>query len=123
MNRCHFTGRVVRDCETRHSQNDTPVSNFTLAVETGWGDYKRTEYPKFVMWKRQNLAQHLTKGKALIVSAELQERDYTDKEGNKRRSTEFVVRDIEFQQGGSGQQGQQNESQSSGVDDMDQSPF
>jgi len=110
MNICHFSGRITRDCETRYTQNGTSVSNFSLAVETGFGDYKRTEFPKFVLWKRENLVPHLTKGKAIAVSAELQERDYTDKEGNKRRSTEFVVRDIEFQQGGGGQ-GQQQQTQ------------
>ena len=106
MNICHFSGRLTRDCETRYTQNGTAVTNFSLAVETGFGDYKRTDFPKFVLWKRENLAQYLTKGKPIVVSAEMQERQWQDKEGNNRRSIEFVVRNVEFQQGDSKQQGQ-----------------
>lgn len=113
MNICIFSGRITADVETRYANNGTPVSNFSLAVETGFGDYKRTEFPKFVLWKRENLAQYLTKGKPITVTAELQERKWSDKEGNNRRSIEFVVRDLEFQQGqskqGQGQQGGQQD--------------
>jgi single-strand DNA-binding protein len=78
-------------------------------VDSGFGEYKRTDFPKFVLWKRENLVQHLTKGKALTVTSELQERKWQDKEGNNRKSIEFIVRDLEFQQGdpkgGQGSQG------------------
>ena len=112
MNTCIFSGRLTADPETRYTQSGTPVSNFTLAVDSGFGEYKRTDFPRFVLWKRENLVQHLTKGKALTVTAELQERKYQDKDGNNRKSIEFIVRDLEFQQGdpkssGQGQQTQQ----------------
>jgi single-strand DNA-binding protein len=117
MNICIFSGRITAGVETRYTQNGTPVSNFSLAVETGFGDYKRTEFPKFVLWKRENLAQHLTKGKPITVTAELQERKWQDKEGNNRRSIEFVVRDLEFQQGQSKQSGQGQQGGQSSEDD------
>ena len=128
MNICIFSGRITADVETRYTNNGTPVSNFSLAVETGFGDYKRTEFPKFVLWKRENLAQHLTKGKPITVTAEMQERKWSDKEGNNRRSIEFVVRDLEFQQGqskqnGQGQGGQQDDPFAFSGGDPNQAPF
>lgn len=106
MNICIFSGRLTRDCETRYTQSGTPVSNFSIAVETGFGDYKRTEFPKCVLWKRENLAQYLTKGKPITITAELQEKKWQDNQGQNRRTVEFVVRDVEFQQGNPGGQGQ-----------------
>lgn len=99
MNICIFSGRLTRDCETRYTQNGTPVSNFSLAVETGFGDYKRTEFVKCVLWKRENLAQYLTKGKPITITAEFQEKKWQDQQGQNRRTVEFVVKDLEFQQG------------------------
>lgn len=110
MNTCFFSGRITADPDTRYTKQGTPVSNFTLAVDSGFGEHKRTDFPRFVLWKRENLVQHLTKGKAITVMAELQERKYQDKNGNDRKAMEFVVRDVEFQQGSpkGGQQGQQH---------------
>ena len=99
MNTCIFSGRITADAKTRYTQSGTPVSNFTLAVDSGFGEYKRTDFPRFVLWKRENLIQHLTKGKAIAVTAEYQERKYQDKDGNNRKAIEFIVRDLEFQQG------------------------
>ena len=108
MNICIFSGRLVADAEQRFTQSGTSVSNFALAVDSGFGEYKRTDFPKFVLWKRDNLIPHLTKGKALTVTAELQERKFQDKEGNNRKAIEFVVRDLEFQKGGNGSQSAQS---------------
>ena len=99
MNTCIFSGRLTADAETRYTQSGTAVSNFTLAVDSGFGEYKRTDFIKCVLWKRENLAQYLKKGKAIVITAELQNRKYQDKDGNNRQSTEFIVRDLEFQQG------------------------
>jgi len=110
LNICHFSGRLTADCTQRYTQSGTPVSNFTLAVETGYGDYKRTEFIKCVLWKRENLVQYLTKGKPVVVTAELQERKWQDQNGNNRYTTEFVVQNLEFQVG----QGKQGDNQRQG---------
>lgn len=112
MNICHFSGRITADAEKRFTQSGTPVSNFTLAVETGFGDYKRTEFIRCVLWKRENLVQYLIKGKPIVVTAELQERKWQDKNGNNRYTTEFVVQGLEFQVGQTrSSQSQQSEPQ------------
>jgi single-strand DNA-binding protein len=115
MNIAFFSGRLTGDPETKYTKQGTPVSNFTLAVDSGFGDYKRTDFPRFNLWKRENLVKFLTKGKAITVTAEYQERKYQDRDGNNRKAIEFVVRDLEFQQGdpkGGGQSKQTQQAQS-----------
>ncbi len=115
MNICIFSGRLTADATTRYTQSGTPVTNVNLAVETGFGDYKRTEFPKLVLWKRENLVQYLTKGKPVTVTCEMQTRKWQDQQSNNRQSIEFVVQHLEFQVGDSKQQGS-NQGQGKGQD-------
>jgi single-strand DNA-binding protein len=117
MNLCIFSGRITKDAETRYTQSGTPVSSFSIAVDCGFGEHKRTEFPRLVLWKRENLVKHLTKGKAISITCEMQERSWEDQDGQKRRQVEYVVKDLEFQQGAP------RGSQSVQVDQMDDTPF
>ena len=99
MNLCMFSGRITRDCDTRYTQSGKPVSNFCIAVDTGFGEYKRTEFINCVLWNREGIGNYLTKGKAVTISGEYAESKYTDKDGNERRKVEIKVDQIEFQQG------------------------
>ena len=122
MNLCIFSGRLTRDGETRYTQSGKPVTNFCIAVDTGFGDYKRTEFINCVLWNREGIGPHLVKGKPITISGEYAERKYNDRDGNERRIVEIKVDNIEFQQGsardGEGQQerqqGQRGNSQSRG---------
>lgn len=99
MNSCNFSGRLTRDVEVRHTQNGKAVLNYTIAVDCGWGDKKRTEFVNCITWDKEALAPHLTKGKAVIITgAEMQTRKY-QKDGIEKTAVEFTVRDLEFQQG------------------------
>ena len=113
MNHCVFSGRIVADADTRYTTNGTPISNFRIAVDSGYGEHKRTDFINCVLWKKEQLAQHLTKGKAVIVSGEYQGREYDDRNGNKQRIVEIIVRDVEFQQGQPRQDGGQGNQQQS----------
>ena len=99
MNICHFSGRLGSDAEIRYTRDGTAKTTFNLAVDSGSGDYKRTDWIRCVLWKREKLAQYLTKGKPVIVTGEYQEQKWTDKDGQERRMVEIVVRELEFQQG------------------------
>lgn len=98
MNMCIFSGRITRDAETRYTQGGTAITTLSIAVESGSGDYKRTDFPELKIWKREKLAPHLTKGKAITVTCEM-ETERWEKDGQKRQAIRFVVRDLEFQQG------------------------
>ena len=110
MNHCTFSGRLVADAEMRYTASGTPVTSFRIAVDTGFGEHKRTDFINCVLWKREGIVTHLTKGKPVIISGEYQRREYEDKSGQKQRTVEIIVRDLEFQQG-QPKQGQQSTSQ------------
>lgn len=91
-------GRLTAAPELRHTQNDTPVCSFAVAVSTGTGEKQRTHFIDCVAWKQaaEFLCTYFTKGQELAVSGELQTRSYEDKQGNKRKAVEVVVRNIDF---------------------------
>jgi single-strand DNA-binding protein len=99
-------GRLTRDPELRHTQNGTSVTSFTLAVdrrfvsrgEGGERGERQTDFIDVVAWRQtaEFVTRYFTKGQLCAVSGSLQIRDYTDKEGNKRRSAEVVAENIYF---------------------------
>lgn len=99
MNTCIFSGRLTKDAETRFTQSGKCVCSFGLAVDTGYGDNKKTVFLNCSVWNKEALAQYLTKGKPIIVQGEYTEREWQDKDGNNRKAAEIIVREIEFQQG------------------------
>ena len=104
MNDCKFSGRCGKDAETIFAGNGTAITKFSLAVDTGWGDNKRTEWINCLCFKREKLGAMLTKGKAIIVQGEYSTNKWQDKEGNNRERVELICHDVEFQQGDSGGQ-------------------
>lgn len=122
MNVCIFSGRLTRDAETRHTNSGTAVSSFTIAVDSGFGEHKRTDFIDCILWKREALAVHLTKGKPIMVSGELSLRKWQDKEGNNRISTEIICRDVDFQQG-EGKRAENQQPAEVGLNDDDLIPF
>lgn len=99
MNVCHFSGRLTRDAETRFTQGGTAVTTFSLAVDSGYGEHKRTDFLRCKLFKRDTLGSHLTKGKPVIVTGEYCEQKWTDQQGQERRMVEIIVRDLDFQHG------------------------
>lgn len=97
LNSCHFMGRVVRDPELRHTPDGVPVTTFTLAVERDGapknGTERATDFIDFVAWRNtaEYVAKYMTKGRMIVVAGSLQIRNWTDKEGNKRRNAEVIV--------------------------------
>ena len=99
MNICIFSGRLTKDAETRYTQSGKCVCSFGLAVDTGFGDNKKTVFLNCSVWNKEALAQYLTKGKPVIVHGEYTEREWQAQDGSQRKTAEIVVREIEFQQG------------------------
>jgi single-strand DNA-binding protein len=98
LNQCQFIGRLGADPETCRMANGDPVVNLRLAVSERWRDksgerQERTEWITVVIFN-ENIAkvaeQYLRKGSMLFVSGKLQTREWQDKEGQKRYSTEIV---------------------------------
>lgn len=102
LNHITIMGRMTRDPELRHTQSDIPVASFTLAVDRDFkekgSDERATDFIDCVAWRHSGefAAKYFTKGSMAVVSGRLQIRDWTDREGNKRRSAEVVVDNIYF---------------------------
>lgn len=98
LNRIILIGRLTKDPELRYTNSGTPVCSFTLAVDSGFGDNKRTDFINIVVWSKQgeNCSQYLSKGKLAAVEGRLQIRNYDDKDGNKRYVTEVVADNVRF---------------------------
>jgi single-strand DNA-binding protein len=96
VNKVFLVGNLGRDAEQRHTAAGRAVSNFTLATTDTWTDkasgqrQERTEWHRVVVWGRQaeSLQPYLTKGKQICVEGRLQTREWNDRDGNKRYTTE-----------------------------------
>ncbi len=102
LNRIVIMGRLTRDPELRYTQSQTPVASFTLAVDRDFsgrdGAEKQTDFIDCVAWRStaEFASKYFTKGRMAVACGRLQLRDWTDRDGNKRRSAEVVVENMYF---------------------------
>lgn len=102
LNRIILMGRLTRDPELRHTQAGTPVASFSLAVDRDFKDKatgeKGTDFIDIVAWRQtaEFVSRFFTKGRMAVVEGRLQIRDWTDKDGGKRRSAEIVADNVYF---------------------------
>ncbi|HSW65239.1 MAG TPA: single-stranded DNA-binding protein [Dissulfurispiraceae bacterium] len=99
MNLCIFSGRITRDAETKQIRDDLSITSFSIAVDSGYGERKRTDFINVKAFKKDALAPHLLKGKAVAVHGEYQEEKW-EKDGEKKSRVVILANHIEFQQGG-----------------------
>lgn len=100
LNTITIMGRLTRDPDVRRTPNSVSVTSFTLAVDRDFqGDgEKRTDFIDCVAWRgtADFVGKYFTKGRMAVVSGRLQIREWTDKEGSKRRSAEVVAENVYF---------------------------
>ena len=98
LNKVMLIGRLGKDPEIRYTQDGSPVANFSLATSEMWTDksgtrQERTEWHNIVAWRKlADLSKrYLSKGRQVYVEGRLQTREWDDRDGNKRRTTEIVA--------------------------------
>jgi single-strand DNA-binding protein len=102
LNRILLMCRLTRDPELRHTQTGAAVASFTLAVDRDFKDRnsgeRATDFIDIVAWRQTGefVSRYFTKGRMAVVEGRLQMRDWTDKDGNKRRSAEVVADNVYF---------------------------
>ena len=98
LNKIILIGRLTKAPELRHTKSEKAVCTFTLAVDSGFGDNKRTDFIDIVVWGKQgeNCSKFLDKGKLAAVEGRLQIRSYEAKDGGKRYTTEIVADSVTF---------------------------
>lgn len=101
LNKIIVMGRLGRDPEVRYTSTGKPVASFALAVDRdfkGPDGRRETDWLQIVAWdaKARFAQQYFHKGQQALVEGRLQLRDWTDRDGNKRRSAEVVVEQMYF---------------------------
>ena len=101
LNHIVLMGRLTRDPELRHTGSGIAVASFTLAVDRdfkGQNGETSVDFIDVVAWRNtaEFVSKYFTKGRMAVVSGRLQIRNWTDKEGNKRRSAEVVADNVYF---------------------------
>lgn len=102
LNKIIIMGRLGKDPELRHTQSGTPVASFSLAVDRDFKDKgtgeRVTDWIDVVAWRQTGefVSRYFTKGRVAVVEGRLQMRDWTDRDGNKRRSAEVVADNVYF---------------------------
>ncbi len=101
VNRVILVGHLGGDPEMRYTSSGTPVTNFSLATNERWNNQdgerqERTEWHKIVTWsKLADISnQYLTKGQLVFIEGRIQTREWDDRDGNKRRTTEIIASDM-----------------------------
>ncbi len=97
LNKVLLIGNLGRDPEVRFTPGGTAVANFTLATTERWSDAtsgerkEKTEWHRVVVWGKQAeiAGEYLRKGRQVFIEGSLQTREWTDRDGNKRVTTEI----------------------------------
>ena len=109
VNKAIILGNLGKDPELRHTGGGTAVCNFPVATSKRYQDkggewQEKTEWHSIVVWGRQgeNCAKYLAKGRTVYVEGRIKTREWQDKEGGKRYSTEIVANTVQFLRSGDG---------------------
>lgn len=115
VNKVILVGNLGRDPELRYTKNGQAVANFSLATTDNFTSKdgqkeERTEWHRVVAWAKtaELCAQYLAKGRSVYVEGQLRTREWEDKEGHKRQTTEVHAQTVQFlgPRGQAGQGGQ-----------------
>ncbi|MDU7339342.1 MAG: single-stranded DNA-binding protein [Clostridium sp.] len=94
-------GRMVQDPELRHTNSDTAVTSFTIAVDRSYqkaGADRQADFIDIVAWGKtaEFVCKYFRKGQLIAVQGSIQTRSYQDKDGNKRKAFEIVADNVHF---------------------------
>lgn len=101
LNKIILMGRLTRDPELRRTGSGTAVTSFSIAVDRDFKSQngeKETDFIDVVAWRTtaEFVSKHFSKGRMAVVEGRLQIRDWTDKDGTKRRSAEVIADNVYF---------------------------
>lgn len=113
VNKVILIGHLGKDPEVRHTQSGQAIATLSVATSESWTDkqngqkQEKTEWHRVVAWGKsaENAGKYLSKGRQVYIEGKLQTREWQDKEGQKRFTTEIVAQDIQFIGGGAGGNG------------------
>jgi len=132
LNKVMLIGNLGRDAELKYTPGGAAVATLSLATNSVWNDkntgqrQEKVEWHRVVVWGKtaESLAQYLVKGKQIYVEGNLQTRDWTDKDGVKRYTTEVRAFEVTLLGGGGAKSdAAPHPAETAGPDDDDTIPF
>ena len=127
VNKVILVGNLGRDAELRYTPGGAPVATLNMATTEIWNDkggqrQEKTEWHRVVLWGKtaESLSEYLTKGKQIYVEGKLQTRQWDDKDGNKRYTTEVRGDRVVLLGGGGGGGGGRRQQRAAGPAGMDE---
>lgn len=98
MNKCIFLSRTTKEVELRYTANNTAVGKFSIAVDTGYGENKKTSFLNMTAWGKtaESLSKYAPKGTKLLLECQAVQNQYKDKNGNNVNTVDFTVLSFEF---------------------------
>ena len=102
LNKIFLQGRLCADPILRRTQSGTAVASFSLAVDRDFKDKstgeRTTDFIDVVAWRQtaEFVSRYFSKGRMAVVEGRLQIRDWTDKDGGKRRTAEVIADNVYF---------------------------
>lgn len=100
VNKVILIGRLGQDAETKFTPSGVSVTKFSVATNRRWkdqqtGEWKEeTDWINVILWRKENLANYLTRGTQVYVEGRIHTRNYDDKDGKKVYVTEVVGEDV-----------------------------
>lgn len=101
MNRVCLVGRITAKPELRYTGSNIPYTRFSLAVNRTFNNAqgeREADFINIIVWRRQaeNIVNYLDKGSQVSIDGRIQTGSYTDKDGNKRYTTDVVADNVQF---------------------------
>lgn len=108
VNKVIIIGNLGADPELRYTSSNTAVCTLRVATTEKWTDKssgekkENTEWHRVIIWGRQgeNAQKYLSKGRSVYVEGRLQTQEWTDRDNNKRWTTQIVATNVVFLSGG-----------------------
>lgn len=107
INKVILMGRLTRDPEMRHTNSGTPVTTFSIAINSGYGENQRTDFVNCLAWNKtaEFVTKYFAKGKMIIIAdGRISRRSWETQDGKRAYATEVVANEVNFGETKSSQQ-------------------
>lgn len=98
INKVILMGRLTRDPEMRHTNSGTPVTTFSIAINSGYGENQRTDFVNCLAWNKtaEFVTKYFAKCKMIIVIGRITTRSWETQDGKRAYATEVVANEVNF---------------------------
>jgi single-strand DNA-binding protein len=98
LNKSILMGRITKDPEIRHTNSGKAVTSFTIAVDNGHGENKKTDFINCVAWEKtaEFIKNYFSKGRMIVLVGRISTRTYEGQDGRKNYVTEVIAQEVFF---------------------------